>query len=439
MSYCRTLFLAVAAAAACTTTSIAVGATIAKVNKEKNKVIIVLSQAEMAKISEGDEVVVEFGKDAFITHGVLTKLNPVKQSVVLTVEIPDDRFAEKQTIRFLSTYWNAPYGGVLRGYSQYHQYSRSSLDAGFGGIGGQVTADLDGDKTTDKFGGTTFRADGYLMFDREWLGLGFGYERFDLTMTDLDATSNIVRPGLWFGVESGWRIGIRYDYTALQHDVDGGSTFIYELGSPVVDVTHFSATSEFGLQYKDRAAFTAIDTSTTPDGTSVDVESPLRVPAEVSVYSRWVSSPLYVWGLGLGYLFFERELDDSLPLRERPKIHELLRMQFTFEHRLSDGDKFDWQLYYDGGKTPAPHGNEKVINSLGWRGAYQMPFGSGHMAGVSTYVEGGVHSRTVSGPADPTTGESEDLTLKYSGFGYGLLMFVHYELDLAGKPTRRGS
>lgn len=412
-------------------------ATVAKVNKEQDKVIIALSQSEMAALSDDDEVVVEFGKEGFVTFGSLSKLNPVKQTVVLTVETPDDRFAAQQPLRFLSVYWNAPYSPVIGGYSQFHQYSRSWMDAGFGGVGGQVTSDLEGDKATFKYGGTNFRADGYLLFSREWFGIGMGFDRYDLAITDGGVTSNTVRPGMWTGVEAAWRLGLRYDYTALEYELedDNDSTFVYELGAPLLDVTHFDAGAEYGLRYKHRAAFTAVDTITFTGG-SVDFESPLKQPAQLDIFGRWVASPLYVWGLGLGYLFFERELDDSLPLRTKPKIYELLRLNANFEHRLSDGDKFDWQVYFDGAKAVAPHGGEKGVNSLGWRGAYQVPFGVGHIAGLSGYVEGGVNSEDVDS-VDPATGEGQALTREYKGFAYGMMLFVHYELDLTEKKRLR--
>lgn len=403
-----------------------------RVNKDQHRIIVELSQAELESLEEGQDVVVEVGKQAFVVYGTVGKINVPKKTAVLIFAEGDQRFVKKQSVRFLSIFWDHPFAPQIASYAQFHQYKRSSFDTGLGGFGSYTEAKTSGVRAKTTSVGARLLIGGHLIFVPSLFGGAFAYER---RMARIDtkydggdkgsatALLNQLHPGLWYEVQPGWTLGLRYDYTAMERDVEyaNKNRFTNDYGRAVVSAVYHDTHTEYGGLYKDKVASTAIDAEYNPDGSTREVKDKIRVPAELSFFYRKLASPVFIWGGTFGYVFFERKISPGV-LAPKPNLQDLLRARVDFEHRLGDGSKLAWSVYYDGAETPGLLETPKGLNTLGVGTTYQLGFGQGMMAGITIDVEGG--GRIV---------EQNGVTTSYKGFGVDALAFARYEFDATGR------
>ncbi len=439
----------------CLAASAAEGATVRKVSKDKMKILIQLNQAELAAVDEDEEVVIEVGDDRFVVSCTLAKLNPVKQTVVLVLEAPDRRFTKKQSIRFLSIFWNVALSPLVTTPAQYHQFAHSFGELGAGYTFQQLQTKVEDLKTTTTQSGTRVATEAYLHFDPKWFGASVAFERRDglIDTRGVDETQHVsanvginqIRPQVWAFAGEGYRIGLRYDHSMITETRGSGNdalAFDYVIGEPKVAFSDFDKEHEYVVEYKDRGDFMAVDTSTVA-GRFVEVKSKRKHPAELRVKMRNVSSPVFVWGLGLGFVFFEREGVPGEPLAPKAGPEELLRLHASFESRLPSGAKLDWMVYYEGAKTAGFVTSERGINVLGGHLSYQRPLlFPGFLVGGAVALEGGLRNVEVDAEA---AGVEEDengeipatATAKTTGGAASLLAFARFEFDFGGKGARK--
>lgn len=419
-------------------------ATVRLVNKDKTKVLLELTQAELAAVEEDDEVIVEVSKPRFVIAGTLEKLNPVKKTIVLALEAAEPRFAKKQNVRFLSPFWNPVFSPLLFSPAQYHQYARSSVHAGLGGFYEASQVKVEESKTKTTVQGGRFLADGYLHLPPGWGGVLFGYERREASLvsktdddkTKMDLVFNQVRPGAWYEFVDRWRLGLRYDYTLydLTYKGQDGDRFYFEFGEPILGLTNYGADYEWGVTYKDKSKYQAVDTKKQADGSTVDVKATIKMPAEARVHFRSVSSPMFIWGASLAYVFFERELEKGDELRAKPGPAEVVRGQLSFETRFDDGDKLDWILTYDGGKARSLSNLENTANMGGFTLAYQTPAFEKLLLGGQLDLRYG--AITLEDQVSDGKGGVTAVDRKVTAYDGSLLLFGQFEYDALGR--RRG-
>jgi hypothetical protein len=432
----------------------ALAATVKKVNKDKTKVLVALSKAEMATLEEDQEVVVEVGAsgDRFVISGSLAKLNPVKQTVVLELEAAEPRFSKKQTIRFLSVFWNPVNAPVIQSAAQYHQYAHPFVEGAAGYFYEQLGSHVDatGEKDTFTYNGTRFLADGYMIFNPQWVGAAFGFERLDALQTSKyeqngvsDSLSTaysqtILKPRAWVGLPDDYRLGLEYDNYLIHQEQGSGSSqvvFDYYLAQPYLSVVQLKQSTElgFGAKYKDTGE--GVDTITAGT-TSIKVKSTLKMSSEVLGFYRSVSSPVFIWGLNGSVIFPERSNGAGNPLDRKFEIHETLRFKTTFENRLSDGSKLDWALFYAGAKTPANGAPERGINGGGTQLTYQTLFSGGLVLGGTMELFGGM-IKTRDAVKDAAGHEIGTVGRKTAGAEASVLAFTRLDLDFSGFGKRR--
>jgi hypothetical protein len=426
-----------------------------KVSSEKDQVLVELTQAEMAVLVEGQAVVLEVGKERFIVSGTLAKINVVKQSALIELDEADDRLAPKQRVGFASIFANVGASPILTSVAQYHQYTRSFAEGYAGVFGGQATetASTPSGKVESKTSlfGYLLGTEGHLVIYPHGFGFGLEYERrsasADSTSTasseageteskgKAETTVNLLKPAMWFETSPGLRYGLGYEYEAMDrsYDSDGAKPrFNYSVGRLAASLVGYSDTSEWGFEYRDKARQEQSDTLVQEDGTQQATRQVYASPAEIAAFYRSASSPTFVWGLRGSYLVVDRRGAKDEPLDRRPEIPEHLKLRVTFEHRLSDGDKLDWLLFYEGAQSPdltlAPRG----VNAAGFGLSYQKPAGVGWTAGGTFLAEGGTLK-----VEDDRAAEygGETITTESTAVAGSLIVFVRREFE--GETRRK--
>ncbi len=423
----------------------AFGASVEAINKDQTRVILKLTQVELAAVEDDQTVLIEVtARPTFVVAGTLTKVNPVKKTVVLVMDQADPRLVKKQSARFLSLFFNPLLSPVLTSYSQYHQYARSAVEGGIGGVYEKYMERSGDSRAKAVLTGVQVAAESYALISPNFFGMGFGYRRVDGS-SDIDSNGgkgktdvvlNQLRPGAWVEIESQWVLGLRYDYTLLDV-VNDNASFNYEFGELALGLTHFSPAFEFGVTFKDKSGFTAVDSTTDIAGKSFKVSSTIKTPATLDFAFRDIQSPLFGWGMGLGYVFYERELKQGDTLRSKPTIAEILRFRFTLEWRLDDGSKVDAALTYAGGRANNVVFQENIANKAGLHLSYAQPFlVEQMMLGGLLSLEGGAITLTDEAE-NTTTGEIEEIAREVETVGASVMIFARYEFDLLAKGRKR--
>lgn len=420
--------------------------TIQKINEDRDKLIIGLSKAELAVLEEGEVLVMELGKERYQMTGVVLTLNAEKQTALVELDMIDERLERKMPVRFLSHSWNTPSSPIIGNYGQYHQYSRSFLEARAGAIYEALTVE-DGStesKSTSKATGMIFGAEGYALFNPQLIGGGLAYERRSVSIDAKEdggdygdeVTVNQLRPGLWLEIEPGWRLGMRYDYSMItvEHDSEAlRGKYDYNVGEPRLAVLRRTKQSEWGAEYKDKDKFDTTVTVTTQSNIEGNFGLTIRTPAEASVFYRTASTPQFAWGAAFGYVFYERgPALEGGELGPKPKVPELLRLRASFEYRRDTDDKIDWGLTYDGAKSPGIVVQERAINAVGAFLTYLRPLlepAQGLQAGGTLSLFAGTNTVENDG-TDAVTGETAVYEDKYTGYGAQLLLFISRDFDV---------
>lgn len=423
-------------------------AVVEAVNKDSSRVILKLTQAELAAVEDDQAVLAKVGsKQVFVVSGTLIKVNPVKKTVVLVLEEPDTRFETRQSVRFLPLFYNALLSPVLTSYSQYHEYVRSSADGGVAGLYDKKMERSGDNRSKTTTTGYQLLAESHLLVVPKLVGFGFGFRHLGATSASdangseqkSEVTINQLRPGIWYEIEDSWVLGLRYDYTmmSVESKDDSGLAFDYLFGEPLFGITHYSDDFEFGLTYRDKAKFTAVDTLTNPvTGAALPVESTLKTPAILELWFRDIESPSFGWGMGLGYVFYERELNEGEELRTEPTVPEVLRGRLTLEWHTDDGSKADFTLWYSGGRAPGLTYQENTANMVALNLTYATPLWEQVLLGGGVEVRGGAITFTDQA-VNATTGQVEDVAREVEAVGASLLAFARFEFDLLAKTRKR--
>lgn len=424
----------------------AFGATVEAINDDASRIILKLTQAELAAVEDDQTVLIEVAArpTVFVVTGKLTKVNPVKKTVVVILQDSDLRFEKRQGVRFLSLFFNPLLSPLITSYSQYHPYARSGVEGGIGYFYEKylVRSGESRDKTVAT--GLEIALESNVVVKPRSFGGGVGYRRFgseinvsaDGKDVSIEDTINQIRPGIWFEVDPGFVLGLRYDYS-MDEEVygDGGPVFNYSLGEANLGLTYYGPDYEWNLHYKDKASFTAIDTMT--DGAEkFTVENTTKTPATLDISVRDVQSPLFGWGLGVGYVFYERELKKGLELRSKPTPAEVLKGRLMLEWRLDDGSKVDSVLSYAGGRASSRFFSDNIANKVGLSLTYLQPFLESLAIGGTLAVEGGAIT-LADQEVNSTTGEVDEVAREVETVGASLLAFVRTEFDLLAKGRRR--
>lgn len=421
-------------------------AVIEKVNADQDKIILGLSQTEMAAMEEGDDVIMNVAAhpDHFVIAGKVTKINLLKKTAVISFEQPELRFEPTLKVRFLKALWDVATSPVMTSYTQYHQYSRSGVEAGIGEFyEGTSGASSQGSSFTQAIG-TRYLFEGYLLFNPHWVGAGISAERRDIQYEqrgavgafNVDVTYAALKPGVWVEPQANWRLAFRYDSSSIDNTIKGSglnNPITFTFAQPEFGVLHYDSDGEIGVNYTDARAST-YTTTTVTDGVSVSESTAMKMPAELFAFFRHVSSPTYIWGLGLGYSFYERDLGDGEPLRPKANPEELLRLRGDFETRLADGDKINYEIFYDGGRTLGLSTFEQQANLLGLSVTYQTLLADQFVVGGTLTGAAGVATRSLS--TFDSSGNEVDYDERITGFRASLLLFARYEFDLIAKKRR---
>jgi hypothetical protein len=451
----RFMFVTTASFLCMVIAGVAQAAMVQRINEEHDKLIVELTAAELAMLEEDEQVVIEAQSPRFVTTGVLKKMNLQKKTVVIVLDEPDTRFARRQRLVFLPYIQNTVFSERISNIGQYHQYNRS-LGGGEAGYiyqtQKQVTKLGDTENTDNLLvSGYHFGGEGYLLFDPEWFGLSFGYERRGLAATTSsesnsdttalaeDATYNFeidyIRPAAWIEVERNWRVGLSLDYYMVGYNDDSlDLTHSFALLAPRISAVRYNRQSEFLFYYQDRAKFESVTSTGSATGVSTEVNATAKIPAELGLAWRAVSSPTFVWSSGLAWIFYERELTDSLPIRRKAGPEELLRLSLGFEHRLVSGSKFEWSLNYAGAQNPSPLViAEQDTNQLQLNFGYHMPYAEGLLIGGNFGLSFGM--RTQEEESETEGGDPENTTV--SSFGGTFALFVQKDFDLLDDGRRK--
>lgn len=435
-------------------TEVAQAAVVQRINEEKDKLIVELSAAELAALEENQEVVIECQDPRFVTTGVLKKMNLQKKTVIVVLDEADVRFAKRQRLIFLPYIQNTVFSHHITVSAHYHQYTRSLAGAEAGSTYQSYKQKIvkGENETTNKtvLSGYLAGLEGYLLFDPEWFGASFGFERRGLTAVtasdSADATGpvsdrsykfdvDLIRPAAWVEVERNWRIGLNLDYYMVGYYDD---TYVishsYNLFAPKISAVRYSRLAEFTFFYQDRAKFDSVTTYSAAPGISTEIESTAKIPAEIGLSWRSVSSPTFVWSSGLGWVFYERELSDAVPIRRKAGPEELLRLSLGFEHRLASGSKFDWSFVYAGAQIPSPAVIvEQNTNQLHVNLGYHTPIGDGLLLGGNLGLNGGLRTQKEDAEVEGT--EESETTV--NSVGGNFMVFIQKDFDLLDDGRKR--
>jgi hypothetical protein len=445
-----------AAASVAAASGTAAAATVRKVSAEKDQILVELTQAEMAVMTEGRAVILEIGKDRFIASGRLTKINIVKQTAVIELDEADDRIEAKQKVGFASFFWNVASSPVMTAVAQYHQYSRSFVEGRVGGFGGQLsstdTTQSHSDESKATFSGYLMAVEGHLVIYPHNFGFGAAYERRDgsgktegthksdegetTSKSTTSETVNILTPSVWFETTPGLRYGLGYAYKTVDYGYELGDfkpKWNFTTGRILASLVGYGDTSEWGVEYHDRGRQEQSDTLVGDDASQTTVRYVYTDPAELAAFYRSASSRTFIWGLRGSYLLVDRRGAKDAPLDRRPTIPEQLTLRLSFEHRLTDGDKLEWMITYAGAQAHGLDDSPRGINAAGFALTYQMPLGTGWTGGGTFAAEGG--ALKVQDDREAESG-GEVVTTEASGVNGSLVVFVRREFEGEGRRRR---
>lgn len=408
--------------------------TIEKISKGQDKILVSLSPSEMQVLEDGDHVVIEIDKPRMVLEGTLERLNPVKRTVVVVFEDEPSGLERKQTLRFRSPFNNVASSPIMVSLAQYHQYGRSGAEAGLGAFYEGLNTDSEGEQTKSSIVATRLLLSTYLVPRVSWLAGSFSFDRREgkvksSTGTGAKFVLNQVTPGVQAEPLPAWRVGVAYRYSMLDVRLSGGGApaYYFELPELLFSAVNFGPDYELGVDYSGGAKNTATDTQA--NGSSLNSSSStLKIPSEAFVFYRRVSSPLFIWGVGAGYVFYERSPGNGGPLREKADLPQLLRLRATFEHRLDTGAKFDWGLVYDGAQTTTLSMSAQEANEAGVLLGYQTEVKDLLLVGV----EGELHSGSARHKDSEGRGGGS-----VTGYRASFLAFARYEFDVLKRAPRR--
>lgn len=419
--------------------SSAMAASIQRVSDDFSKVILKLSPQELATCEVDDLILFAFGQDSVVASGQIERINVVNKSAVIVLTQADQRLASKQPVVLLPFFANPMRSSLLHSLAQYQPYRHPGVEAQAGIFVSDLRQHRSNSATRTRSLGRIFAAQTHLPVYPDSFGLGLGYEHRGITnsiaQTGDDATSNFsfdrVEPAFWFQPESNLRLALRYDFTSLTVASGGGIdsvTYDFIFYQPHVAILWFGDDFEFGLAYRDRAAFTASDTDRLRN-TGANPQQQRRVlPAEIDMHWRLALASGLVWGAKLGGVFHERVATQNGTRDAKPKLYDMLRLASSLEQRLAQGVKLDYELVASGAMVPNLSTESRRVHSLGLSMAYYKLLNSGLWLGGMGEIEGGRRFDRVV-VSDPLTGTAIEQSRRSFGSQFRLQLIARYDLS----------
>ena len=426
--------------------SAALAATVQRVDKDFSRIIVLLTSQEMASLELDTPVYFEFGRISEMAGGIITKLNIGKKTALIVLNESLPQIKRNDDLRFLSYFWNPTLSPLHFSLAQYHHIQRSSLETSVSYFEKDILEQVD-DETTHKVSrATAIATEAYFLARPEVFGVDLGFERRSIelpgTVTCPDAKSkltlNQLKPSFWFNAYPHVRISLQYDYTAMKEKCSskaGSLTYDYSFYEPHLGFVWYGRDFELGLHYKDRDTFKSTDTLRSSNKQSISQSVTRKMPAELHLHGRLVNSPQFIWGGYLGYVFYERTLQEGGVFESKPEIYEMLRLGVNFEHRLTEISKLDWRLAFDGAKVPDFTSFARDINTLGTTVAYYEQFWPELLIGGLAEIAGGLRSDDVDG-INPDSGLADKRKRLTDGFQYQIQLMARYIFGVGDNRSR---
>ena len=443
----------VAGAALLAFAAAAPGAIVEKVNPAQDRVIVSLSQAELASLLEGQDVAIEISALAVVLPATIGKVNGAKRTAVVILPAPETRLARKLVLRFRAPYWNHGFEApMVATPSHWQQFDRFTCEGGGGGFYENLKTQSTTDAGTTSvrsattawrlalggmapIGGTGYVAgmdldhrDGHVTVTGDAAVTNDGRQNADLAVTAL--TPRLVVPLTYDGANL--KLGLAYHYLLTNVAPTGSSTpqYGWTIGQPEVSLMVVAPRREWGLSYRLRDQASARTLITSATGANTSSVRTLTMPGEVWTFGRVQSAPFIGIGGGVGALIGATSGTpgaSASALQGPATPAQILRTRVSIETLLESGDKFDWTVTYDGARTHGLSGYELGANEAGVSVSWMRRFSHELTLGVDGSLGAGVGSDA----AAPGTSS------KLTGMQVGLLLVGRYEADPLARTPRR--
>ena len=424
----------------------AAGATIIKVNAEHDKLLLSLTPAELAFVANDEKIWVEVNYPRIVAVVTFTKFNASKRTVVAELPEWDDRFEARQQLRFLPMLFNVASSPLITSAAQYSYGSRAIVEGGLGGFIESSKEYIGTARGTQTAKGARLTAHGYLILDSRYFGFNFDYEHRVATakLKPVGQSSTMsmhldqLSPSAWVEFSPGWRLGLRYDYTVIVQAYSGDErgNYQFSVGRPIATLLWSDGDTETGLDVSAEHNAGAVASYTETKTRAYTYEARLyKVPTEIFAHYRSIVSPFFGWGFGAGYLLINRTPSAGKTLDAPATLPEVVRFRLGFEERLANGDKYEWAVTYDGGKTRGLSTLERKANEIGLQGTYQSLVGNKWICGATADLAGG--SASFGDRSIGANGEKVEVNRVVVGVRTSFLAFANYALDPLLKKGRR--
>ncbi len=426
------------------------GAVVQSIHSDQTKIILSLSQEEMAdlKLKVETPLQIQSAKETFFTYGTPRNLNPLRKTVVIDLVEPDERIKTKQKIILLPKIRNAILSPVIQSPSQLYQYTYPLAAAGLGGI-----YDFKKVTTTDRFVATSATGSstsflGFFNFLPGFLDGSLGFYSSDSQIkkvdTPVDANLPIVtikdrfettklEPGLMWTINETYTLGFRYDWSAIKSRQGNGSqnlTYNYTFAEPLISLTARSSTSEKTIRYKGQDSSQGALANRNVSTTQAQVKpETTTLPASLEISYRYLAPTRFACTTSLGYLLDPPKSADNsaqTTASTKPKPPEKILWQTILEHRLNQGDRIDYVLAYRGSQGRGISRITQETNTLRSGLHLTRPYAQGWSLGVGAYAEAGSLSTTPVPSTDPNiqvTNASDKTT------SYAALLLINIQKD----------
>jgi hypothetical protein len=411
-------------------------ATIRGINKSANKIILKLSRKELAEADPGDHCLLIIIKEQKTILGKIVSMDPVKSTALIKLEDPDESLVKKSEIRFLPIYWNFLHSPSLASAPQYHQYPTTNveLDLNYKYRSleqvEKTSYDLEtvesSESTTNIIGsGTTnsFIINTNIVKDDLGFKLKVNSIKEDIisdtdgTKTEYNSVVTVFQPEIWYRVEENWRLGIGLIHHILDRSIlfeDTSSNFASEADQAILSVLNSGKDSQYGFWATNRVVReipSNIRTYSTSSSTSTTYVE--NYSSQMEIFYRSVNTPESIWGLKLGFTFWERDRGNG-EMAPEFSFYELMRVAFVRENRLSSGDKIETIYSFKGSKTPTDVNLDQGINTVGLDIIYRTHWSESLSWGLEFSIDGGLDSFSTSD--DLENDEIRNTDTSVSGF-----------------------
>jgi hypothetical protein len=446
----------------------ALAATVVGVNKGATRIILRLNKKEFSKIDTQDQLLMVVGKEGRYVIGLVRKLDPIKSNALVFLEEPQAWIKKKMKVQFKEGLWNSAFDVPMLTAPQYIQYEHSRLEAFFGGHLRQIDfktkttlapvpetiADVVGDppdpdpeKGSIGADGSRFSAEGYFQFLPQELGIKARFDKYlDVQKVDFvnsdSSDSKVVTSAfgltgeIWHQTTEKFAFGLGMENLNISRVISAGTTEV-EYGTglflPIASVRYDGDRSEtlFWFKKGDRLQVQAAVRSDSQTSNEIDVVEIIH--DEMMLQYRDLSSVSDVWGLGLGWIFWNRDNGSDF-LEPKADLYELLTFRLFFESRLQSGTKLSTTISMLGSKTLNEAKDERLLNTLSVDFFYKMPLAEEFSWGFYFGAEGGVDTVVEEGDLPNTTINEEKTETQYSGLFARIAVFVSMDLDASKLP-----